>query len=90
MPTVDVKEERQGLIRHYLSRLKFPQLFLLLMGLFAIDMLTPDPIFLIDETILGVLAVMLGMWRRRNEDKGDERPMKNITPQTTVKDDDVR
>lgn len=76
MPTIG-KEERQGLIRGFLSRLKFPQLFLLLAALFAVDMVTPDPIFLIDEAIFGVLAVMLGLWRNR----GSEEPeMKNITP----------
>ena len=70
------KSERQGLLREFLSRLRFPQLFLLLAALFAIDIVTPDPVFLVDEAILGVLAVMLGMWRRRGEDP----PPKNITP----------
>ena len=80
MPTPIGKEERQGVIRQFLSRLRFPQLFLLLVGLFTVDMFTPDPIFLIDEAILGVLAVMLGMWRGR----GDREPeMKNITPEKT-------
>ncbi|GMR22965.1 MAG: hypothetical protein BMS9Abin37_1350 [Acidobacteriota bacterium] len=72
------KEERQGLIRKFLSSLRFPQLFLLLAALFTVDMVTPDPIFLVDEAILGVLAVMLGMWRRRG-DRASE--MKNITPE---------
>ena len=86
MPTTNVDDARKGLIRDFLSRLKFPQLFLLLMGLFAIDMFTPDPIFLVDEAILGVLAVMLGMWRRRS----DERPMKNVTPQEQRPSDNVQ
>ena len=77
MPTPIGKEERQGVIRQFLSRLRFPQLFLLLVALFAVDIFTPDPIFLIDEAIFGVLAVMLGMWRKRNE---REPEMKNITP----------
>jgi len=70
------KEERQGIIRKFLSSLRFPQLFLLLLALFTVDMVTPDPILFIDEAILGVLAVMLGMWRGR----GDAPEMKNITP----------
>ena len=74
------KEERQGLIRGFLYRLKFPQLFLVLVALFAVDMVTPDPILLLDEAILGVLAVMFGLWRNRGED--DVKPrMKNITPE---------
>ena len=76
MPTIG-KRERQGLIRQFLSGLRFPQLFLLLAALFTVDMVTPDPIFLLDEAILGVLAVMLGMWRKRGQ---DEPEMKNITP----------
>ncbi len=72
------KKERQGIIRQFLSRLRFPQLFLLLVALFTVDMVMPDPIFLVDEAILGVLAVMLGMWRSRDD---DEPEMKNITPE---------
>lgn len=74
------KEERQGIIRKFLSSLRFPQLFLLLAALFAVDLVTPDPILFIDEAILGVLAVMLGMWRGRD----DAPEMKNITPDKDV------
>ena len=41
-------------------------------------MVTFDPIPFIDEAIFGVLAVMLGMWRKRND---REPEMKNITPE---------
>jgi hypothetical protein len=82
------KEERQGFIRGFLSRLKFPQLFLVLAALFTVDMLTPDPILLLDEAILGVLAVMFGLWRNRSEDdENDQPPMKNITSE---KESDLR
>ena len=74
------KAERQGLIRGFLSRLRFPQLFLVLVALFTVDMITPDPILLLDEAILGVLAVMFGLWRNRGEEE-DEPPMKNVTPE---------
>ena len=67
MVTPIEKEARQGIIRQFMSRLRFPQLFLLLVSLFTVDMVTPDPIFLIDEAILGVLAVMFGMWRSRDD-----------------------
>lgn len=78
MPTPLGKEQRQGVIRQFLSRLRFPQLFLLLVALFTVDIVTPDPILLLDEAILGVLAVMLGMWRNRD----DEPEMKNVTPKS--------
>ncbi len=78
MPTSIGKEERQGIIRKFLSSLRFPQLFLLLVALFAVDMVTFDPIPFIDEAIFGVLAVMFGMWRKRHE---REPEMRNITPE---------
>ncbi len=88
MATTIGKEERQGLIRGFLSRLKFPQLFLVLAALFAADMIIPDPILFLDEAILGVLAVMFGLWRNRSEDDEDDQPpMKNITPE---KESDLR
>ena len=59
---------------------KLTQMFLVLAALFAVDMITPDPILLLDEAILGVLAVMFGLWRNRGEEN-DERPMKNIMPE---------
>lgn len=65
------------MLRQFLSRLRFPQLFLLLVALFTVDMIAPDPIFLVDEAILGILAVMFGIWRNRNR----EPEMKNITPE---------
>jgi len=86
MATTIGKEERQGLIRGFLSRLKFPQLFLVLAALFAVDMITPDPIILLDEAILGVLAVIFGLRRNRDEEDGPP-PMKNITPE---KDSELR
>lgn len=78
MPTVIGKKERAGIIRRFASRLKFPQLFLLVSGLFVLDWFVPDPIPFIDEAILGLAAVALGMWRERHDQKTPD--MKNITP----------
>lgn len=66
------------MLRRFLSSLRFPQLFLLLLALFAVDLVTPDPILLLDEAILGVLAMMLGMWRNRGDAASE---MKNVTPE---------
>jgi hypothetical protein len=78
------KEARGGIIRRYASRLRFPQLFAILAGLLVVDFVIPDPIPYIDEVILGILTVLLGMWRRHREDKEQPRPqmetMKNVTP----------
>jgi Family of unknown function (DUF6116) len=65
MPTPLGKKERTGLIRHFLSGLSFPKLFLLLCGLFIADAFFPDPIFFVDEIMLGILTVMFGMLKNR-------------------------
>lgn len=77
------KKERAGLIKGFASRLKFPWLFLLIAVLFIVDLLFPDPILFLDEVILGLLTVMLGIWREKRGEK--QRPMKNITPPTSQK-----
>lgn len=76
-PVAIEKKQREGLFRDFLSGLRYPQLFLILLGLFAVDLLTPDPIFLVDEAIFGVLAVLLGMWRNRGRDSAD---IDNVAP----------
>ena len=68
------REERIGFIRRYASRLSFPKLFLVFLGLFLVDLLIYDPIPFLDEAILGTLAVMLGMWRDRREEKKGRVP----------------
>ena len=47
------REEREGVIRRFVSGLSFPKLFLLLLGLFFADLLMPDMIPFLDEMILG-------------------------------------
>jgi Family of unknown function (DUF6116) len=69
MATLPNKKERQGLLRRYLSSLSFPKLFLLLGGLFALDLFIPDPIPFMDEAVLGILTVMVGMLRGRAKTK---------------------
>jgi hypothetical protein len=66
-----------------LERLRFPQLFLLLLALFVADLFVPDPIPLLDELVLGILTLMVGSWRRRERaprETIDKEPEKNITP----------
>jgi hypothetical protein len=53
-----------------LSGLSFPVLFLVLTALFIVDAFFPDPLPFIDEAILGTLAVLLGTWRQRRQQKG--------------------
>ena len=51
----------------WLSRLRSWQLFLLAGGLFAADLLVPDPVPFIDELMLGLATLLLGRWKRRRD-----------------------
>lgn len=69
----------------FLQRLRFPQLFVVLLILFVADVLVPDLIPFFDEALLGVLTLMLGALRRRDDRAGDvDEPFKptekNVTP----------
>jgi hypothetical protein len=76
MPTPLGRKERQGLIRRFASRLSFPKLFFVLTALFILDFFIVDPLPFVDEAILGILAVMVGMWRGKRDQKG----VKDVTP----------
>ena len=54
------------------SRLRFPKLFVIVTLLFVLDLLLPDVVPFVDEIILGALAVMLGILRKRLRGEPDE------------------
>lgn len=70
----------------YASRLRHPQLFLLILGLFALNVVIPDPLPFVDEIILGLLSLLLGTWKARDEpdEEGsgeiEKPPEKDVTP----------
>lgn len=51
------------------NQLKFRNLFLIILGLFFIDLFVPDFIPLIDEIILGLLAIILANWKKDRQEK---------------------
>ena len=67
------KEDRAGRIHRFFSGLSFPRLFLLLSGLFLLDLVVPDMIPFVDEMFLAGLTVLFGMWRDRRPRRGDSR-----------------
>jgi hypothetical protein len=72
-----------ALVARYAMRLRFPQLFAFTGTLFLLDMLIPDLIPFMDEMMLGLLTLLLGMWRKDSPATGDEAPKpptKDITP----------
>ena len=82
------KSSRQGLIQRFLGRLRFPQVLVLLVVLFVLDLFLPDPIPFVDEIILGVLALLVSLWKERQADVPPEKPPeKNITPTSELHSD---
>ncbi len=49
----------------FASRLRFPKLFALTVGVFVVDMLLPDAIPFADEILLGLLAALLATVKKR-------------------------
>ncbi len=54
-----------GRVTQWASHLRFPVLFFIIGLLFLIDFVVPDPLPLVDELILALLAVLLGRWKDR-------------------------
>lgn len=61
------------------SKLRFPQLFLLVGALFLLDLLIPDLIPFADEILLGLLTVLLGSLQRPEPTEA-AREIKDVTP----------
>ncbi len=56
-----------GPLMGFASRLKFPTLFFITLGLWVINLLIPDPLPLIDEIVMGLVTLMLATWKKRTE-----------------------
>jgi len=73
-----------SLVQQIASRFRYPQLFMVVLVLFLLDLVIPDMIPFVDEILLGLLTVILGSLRpdrdRKREEAAGERPMKNVTP----------
>ena len=69
-----------GILTRVLGRLRFPQLFAVLAGLLLLDLLVPDPIPFLDEMVLAVFTLLVGLWRERDVDVAVKPPEKNVTP----------
>lgn len=51
----------------YALRLRFPNLFLLMLVLFVADLLVPDFIPLLDEIMFGLFTLLLAAWKKRKD-----------------------
>jgi hypothetical protein len=71
-----------ALVQKYLPRLRYPYLFLILGGLFLVDLIIPDPIPLVDELLLAVLTFITATFTIPREE--DRPPPRDITPPDDV------
>jgi hypothetical protein len=81
--TDPIRSQRSGLIQRFLGKLRYPQLFVLMAALFAVDMIVPDFIPFLDEILLAAGTLLLGSLRDRSSqtpEASDKPPEKNITP----------
>jgi len=51
----------------FLGRLSYPRLFALTAALFAVDLVVPDMIPLVDELLLGLGTLLLANWKKRKD-----------------------
>ena len=66
-----------SLVTRFLPRMRYPYLFLVLGALFLVDLVVPDPIPLVDEILLAVLAFIAATFTTRREEHPEPR---DITP----------
>lgn len=59
------RESAKNWLLQYASELRFPWLFGLTLGIFAVDLVLPDFIPFVDEILLGLLALILAMIKKR-------------------------
>ena len=52
----------------YASRLRFPTLFKITLGIFLVDLVIPDFIPFVDEILLGLGTLLLANIKRRKQD----------------------
>ncbi|MBI4005051.1 MAG: hypothetical protein HY356_00170 [Gammaproteobacteria bacterium] len=72
----------------YANRLKFKNLFLLILGLFVLDLLVPDMVPMIDEIILGLLAILLANLKKEESQVDQNNQKGNVIEGEVIKEDE--
>lgn len=52
---------------HWARRLRYPTLFKITAGLFALTLVIPDPVPFVDEILFGLGSLLLANWKRRGD-----------------------
>ncbi|MEZ5464618.1 MAG: DUF6116 family protein [Lysobacteraceae bacterium] len=60
------------MLKRFLERLRYPQLFALFAALFALDLFIPDPVPFFDEIMLALGTALLGSLKKRDRSKQPE------------------
>lgn len=68
-----------GWIEKIAHRLGPNKTLAILVSLFVLDLVVPDPIPFADEIMLGLLAALAALWRSRGHSQ-PKPPPKNVTP----------
>ncbi|HYQ22207.1 DUF6116 family protein [Stenotrophomonas sp.] len=53
-------------VLQWARRLRYPTLFKLTAGLFALTLVIPDPLPFVDELVLGLGTLLLANWKNRS------------------------
>jgi len=61
-----------GIFLRWASSLRFPYLLLLTLALFVLNLFVPDVIPLVDEIIMGLVAVLLASLRKNRPEEAPE------------------
>jgi hypothetical protein len=64
----------RGLVTRFAAGLRFPTLFMVMAGLFVLDLLLPDFIPFADEILLALGTLFVGSLRRRVVPAPDDSP----------------
>lgn len=68
-------------VGEFAERLRFPQLFTVVLVIFLVDLVVPDMIPFLDEILFGLLTVLLGSLKRDGGgERGGRRTEKDVTP----------
>lgn len=59
------------LLGRYGQRLRYPHLFLIAGLCFVLDFVLPDGLPFLDELLLGLVTLVLGLWRRQGPDRSE-------------------
>ena len=71
-----------GWLQRFAGQLKSSTLLAVVAGLFALDLVVPDPFPFVDEIILGLATILIARWqgRRQEPPEAPKPPPKNVTP----------